>query len=137
MCHKTNLHYPHVPLSIYLCPSIHPCIARTCNHHTAFTISTACISCRQLTQRNMEVPMLMDFTCSCASRCAPECVLRHACLCACFTQTLSCKCDATLQGTTCKSIQLINSCAQPSRGKRLHHTPKEADSPAACSALGY
>lgn len=56
----------------------------------SFTISTACISCHQLTQRNTEVPMLMDFTCGCASRCTPECVFLSACLCAPFcTNTLA------------------------------------------------
>lgn len=54
------------------------------------TISAACISCHQLTQRNTEVPMLTDFTCSCASRCTPECVFLSACLCAPFrTNTLA------------------------------------------------
>ena len=47
--------------------------------------------------------MMMDFTCSCASRCMPECVFPSACLRAHLAQTLSCKRDATLQGTTGKS----------------------------------
>lgn len=73
--------------------SPHPSSHLSCKNMQSsctFTISTACISCHQLTQRNTEVPMLTDFTCGCASRCTPECVLLGVCLCAPFcTNTLA------------------------------------------------